>query len=280
MTLKAVIAINSCMPNARNCYNYKMSLLSYILIRQDSKISCKSTRFPAFHIYIFHYTHYFFFLAPGHWLAGRTYHALFFSHISIIFCHPLSQVCLLFCDPLTVDRPSPPLGCGLDRLCLCVKCECVWIASNPHGGLYAVLTLSVCHCYTSFVPLSSSDCVFMPMKVCIWEIHTWHVFLYWMRVCRRVYPFCQDPAPFCVCLLCPVLCSVALGIWPLQRTMPNRQYSNNSRDSLWSNRIRYLYYFQHFSAHHNLFSYTISANLIDILYCVQDVINSSYVLAT
>ena len=138
------------------------------------------------------------------------------------FCHPLSSVCLLYCDPLTVDRLcfySLPSGC---RPLFCV-CVCVY-PLQPHRDLYTSLALSACHCYASFVPLSSCEHVFLPMTVCMSIIRPCVnvcaicAFAYRMHVhayCVCVGLFCQEPAPLGVCPLCPVLCSVDLGIWLL-----------------------------------------------------------------
>lgn len=66
---------------------------------------------------------------------------------------------------LTIDRSYMSLGYRpMLSLHLCEMWVCVNLF-HPHRGLWTRLALSACHCYASFVPLGSCECVFLPMKV-------------------------------------------------------------------------------------------------------------------
>ena len=147
--------------------------------------------------------------------------SFFFPHINIIFVIP-SLVSVFYIVILWLWTVS------VSTLCLrdvgpCFVCVCVY-PLQPHRDLYTSLALSACHCYASFVPLSSCEHVFLPMTVCMSIIRPCVnvcaicAFAYRMHVhayCVCVGLFCQEPAPLGVCPLCPVLCSVDLGIWLL-----------------------------------------------------------------
>jgi len=87
---------------------------------------------------------------------------------------------------------------------LCEICVCVYVVRvhplQPHRGWYTSLALSACHCYASFVPLSSCECVLMPMNV----------YMCLTRACvsvyEHVYRMCASILYVCMCLLCVWVC--------------------------------------------------------------------------